>query len=66
MTFGEWRTITNKFAGKCLECSETIYPGETILWSKGFGIKHQDCVEGFSEDNSRLIIHETDEEFYLK
>ena len=58
--------IIVQHSGKCIECDEWIMQGEPALWIQGIGIKCIECKEEFTEDNSRLIIYEPDEEFYLK
>ena len=35
--------ITTKYEGKCIRCRNRMYPGETALWTKGFGIMHEKC-----------------------
>lgn len=32
-----------KFPGKCLECGKPIPKGQPGLWSRGVGVKHEDC-----------------------
>ena len=60
--------ITVKYSAKCIECDEYILNGEKALWIEGQGIKHltNECIIGFREDNSRLVVIEPDEDFYLK
>jgi len=58
--------IILKYTGQCFECGQWIMKGSSALWFKGIGIKCIECIISFAEDNSRLIIIEPDEEFYLK
>ena len=60
--------ITVKYSGKCVECNEWIQKGEKAFWLEGEGIKHlaNECIIGFREDDSRLVVIESDEEFWLK
>ena len=32
-----------RFPGKCIECGETVNAGESGLWMKGTGVKHERC-----------------------
>lgn len=58
--------ITVKYSGKCFECREYILKGNSALWYKKIGIKCIECATQFIPDDSKLIIIEPDEEFYLK
>jgi len=58
--------IILKYTSKCFKCGEWIVKKSPALWCKGKGIKCIECIVGFTEDNSRLIVIEPDEEFYLK
>lgn len=40
--------------------------GDPAFWIPGIGIKCIECKEQFVEDDSRLIVIEPDEDFYLK
>ncbi len=41
-----WRKIPMKFAGKCAECGADIAVGTSVMWLKGEGVKHPECVNG--------------------
>ncbi len=38
-----WLKITMKFEGKCIVCNKKIPVNEIGLWSKGVGVKHENC-----------------------
>jgi len=61
----DWIKLETKFANKCITCGERVDVGETVMWQKGTGIKHEpeceDSDTGFKEDNSALIIIEEKE-----
>lgn len=62
----EWVIITAKFSATCYMCGDWIDKGDTAYWKKLIGIKHYpECPTGITEDDSRLIIQESDEDFYL-
>lgn len=63
-----WIVITAKFSSKCIECNEWIMKDDTCYYQKGIGVRHHpQCIIGFTEDRTQLIIHdEQDEDFYLK
>ena len=47
----EWRKITMKFTGKCIDCSKPILAGQQGMWSKGTGVKHLGCAGVDDNDN---------------
>lgn len=62
-----WIVITAKFSSKCMECDEWIMKDDTCYYKKKSGVKHYpECIVGLQEDKTELIIHEQDEDFYLK
>ena len=38
-----WIPMKMKFPGKCIECGEAVNVGESGLWMKGTGVKHERC-----------------------
>lgn len=40
--------------------------GEFALWEEGVGIMHEECPVILEETDSRLVIEESDPDFYLK
>lgn len=40
-----WIKLKMKFPGNCLVCNEKINAGESGLWQKGTGVKHEKCSE---------------------
>ena len=40
-----WITMTMKFPGTCLVCGRRIQAGEQGMWSRGVGVKHQECAQ---------------------
>lgn len=34
-----------KFPGTCIVCNETIQVNQVGLWSKGIGVKHEECAK---------------------
>lgn len=61
----DWIPITSKFANKCITCGNMVEVGDSVLWKKGSGIRHNPVCEeentGIQEDNSALIIIDNDE-----
>ena len=41
--------ITSKYKGWCKECAGPIEMGTKVLWQKGYGAKHVECIEQVSE-----------------
>ena len=39
----DWIKITSKYPNHCVTCGEAIEVDEVCLWSKGVGVKHEDC-----------------------
>lgn len=46
----DWIKISSKFANKCKVCLDDIAVGETVLWKKGEGIKHESCKPKLVDD----------------
>lgn len=40
-----WVRMTMRFPGRCTVCNKTVQAGETGLWLKGVGVKHERCGE---------------------
>ena len=40
----DWIKLTMKFPGKCLECGKPIPKGQPGMWSRGVGVKHEECA----------------------
>jgi hypothetical protein len=40
-----WRKIPMKFPGICIVCKKKIATNEIGLWSKGLGVKHEQCAQ---------------------
>ena len=59
--------ITVKYSAKCIECDELIPKGVKAFWIEGIGIQHltNECIIGFRDDNSRLVIIDEKDEDYL-
>lgn len=38
-----WIKLTMRFPGKCIKCKKPLKAGETGLWLKGSGVKHEEC-----------------------
>lgn len=55
-----WYTITSKYGGKCIECNQGINKGDTILWTKPLGAKHETCPTQLSEDNTGITVIDED------
>jgi len=51
-----WVTMTSKYGGKCIECNQGISKGDSILWTKSMGAKHQTCPTQSSEDYGGITI----------
>ena len=56
-----WVPIPMKFPGTCIICNKIIEKGETGLWSKGVGVKHEKCPHIEMEQNLQTK-HESPEE----
>ena len=57
-----WILIETNFPNKCVECGEEIDIGDSTYWKKGIGLKcYPECAIGFTEDNSRLVIIDSDD-----
>lgn len=41
----DWRTITTRFANKCIVCAQEVEQGSTVEWCKGIGVKHPQCKQ---------------------
>ena len=46
----KWHTMISKYGGKCIECNQAINKGDSILWAKSLGAKHETCPNVQSED----------------
>ena len=62
-----WISLTNKYNTRCIQCGLWIPIGTDILWQKGIGVKHHDCLSD-TEDKSQLVIIDDffEEQKYLK
>lgn len=58
MSQTNWIKTTSKFGGKCIQCGLYIEQGQTVLWMRRLGIKHEECPTGFQSDDSALVIIE--------
>ena len=57
--FYDWKEITVKYPGNCINCSKQINVDEQAMWMQNLGIKHLECpVESElpPQDNSSLVI----------
>jgi hypothetical protein len=46
-----WQPIPMKFPGTCIICNKKIEQGETGLWGKNLGVKHEKCPDIEIEQN---------------
>ena len=50
--------ITSKYKGSCKECAGTIDVGEKVLWQKGYGAKHLECIEQLDPINDPIAVED--------
>lgn len=43
MSQQDWIPIRTKFKSKCITCDGEILEGDSVLWAKGSGVKHEVC-----------------------
>lgn len=48
--------ITSKYKGWCKECAGDIEIGTKVLWQKGYGAKHLECIEQIDEVNEPVDV----------
>ena len=51
----DWIKINSKYPNKCKTCLDDIQVGETVLWKKGEGIKHEDCKPALLDDKKTIV-----------
>ena len=56
MSQQQWIKIINNFPSRCVQCGDWIAVGQTALWMKGLGIKHEECPIGLEKDESALVV----------
>src|SRR5215475_1553767 len=57
----DWRAITIKFKGRCIECGREISPGQEALWSRSMAsIKHLETCS--IKDDSKVTANEDGKE----
>ncbi len=54
----KWLSMYSKFAGTCVKCNGSIDQGESILWNKEKGAKHETChvISNDIDDYSITVI----------
>ena len=62
----DWIKIKSKYPNKCKDCNAEIEIGESILWKKGEGVKHEKCepqeLEEFQSE-SKIVTPEEWKDF---
>ncbi len=43
----KWLSMSSKYVGTCVQCNGVINQGESILWNKEKGAKHEDLSYTF-------------------
>jgi hypothetical protein len=62
MMVDKWIKLTNKYDTRCVQCGEWIAKGETVLWLKKLGVKHEECNLGNEKDDTALIIYDDEQD----
>jgi len=52
----KWFSMSSKFAGICVSCNGVIDKGDSILWNKEKGAKHDTCPALSTDDYGIVVI----------
>jgi len=63
----QWRKITLKYRGRCINCDHFISEGDQAFWMQNLGVKHIECPVDLEpvKDNSALVIIDEDDKEML-
>lgn len=61
MSEPNWYSMLSKYSGTCKECGTRYDVGDSILWCKGIGAKHQTCPKQTDDYGGLTIIDNTND-----